>query len=130
MQASKNFSYEELQCRGCHRKYCRHENPICNISTEAIEKLQKLRDLCGVPLTVTSAARCPEHNSAEGGAEKSKHISSPSHESTAFDVVVPPGFCTDTLAKLAEKAGFKSIGTYPTFVHMDDRKSKARWDMR
>lgn len=37
--------------------------------------LEKVRDVCGCPLLVTSGVRCPELNAAVGGAKTSQHLS-------------------------------------------------------
>jgi len=51
------------------------------INTEAMDKLQALRDRQGKPLIVRSAYRSAEHNRAVGGAQASKHM-----QGTAFDL--------------------------------------------
>lgn len=52
------FSRQELECR-CG----------CGMLPQAdfVEKMETLRGLYGAPLRVTSAARCPAHNSAVSG---------------------------------------------------------------
>ena len=54
-----NFSAAEIACRG---------TGAIKINTEAMDKLQALRDRLGKPLIVRSAYRSPEHNRAVGGA--------------------------------------------------------------
>jgi zinc D-Ala-D-Ala carboxypeptidase len=54
-----NFSAAEIACRG---------TGAIKINTEAMDKLQALRDRLGKPLVVRSAYRSPEHNHAVGGA--------------------------------------------------------------
>ncbi|WP_372521356.1 D-Ala-D-Ala carboxypeptidase family metallohydrolase [Pararhodobacter marinus] len=53
------------------------------MNTEAMDKLQALRDRLGKPLIVRSAYRSPEHNRAVGGAPGSKHM-----QGTAFDIAM------------------------------------------
>lgn len=51
-----NFSYPELRCR-CGK--CNSDGT--EMQPAFMEQLQKLRDLHGKPLVVTSAYRCPRH---------------------------------------------------------------------
>ncbi len=114
----RNFTREELACPCCG---------FMNISEDALDKLQDLRDLMGAPLKINSAARCPKHNKAVGGAPRSQHLSTPDHQSTAFDVALA-GHDKTKLIELAEFVGFRGIGSsYRTFVHIDDRGRYARW---
>ena len=69
-----NFSAAEIACRG---------TGAIKINTEAMDKLQALRDRLGKPLIVRSAYRSPEHNRAVGGAPASKHM-----QGTAFDIAM------------------------------------------
>jgi hypothetical protein len=70
----KNFSPAEIACRGTGKLL---------VNQVALDRLQALRDRLGKPLIVRSAYRSPEHNSAVGGAKRSKHM-----ESTAFDIAM------------------------------------------
>lgn len=81
----------------------------------ALDKLQALRDRLGKPLIVRSAYRSPEHNSAVGGATRSKHfdgaafgIAMVNHGPVAFEAV-------------AREVGFLGFGFYPRsgFIHVD-----------
>jgi hypothetical protein len=69
-----SFSPAEIASRG--------EGAI-RINTQAMDKLQALRDRLGKPLIVRSAYRSPAHNRAVGGAPASKHI-----QGTAFDIAM------------------------------------------
>ena len=115
--ASKNVLWSELTCKcGCG---------TMNVSSEAIAKLQAMRDLLG-PLTILSAARCPAHNKKVGGATKSKHLSTSTSPSVAFDIALK-NYSAGALIEAATAVGFKGIGVYKTFIHVDDRSTKARW---
>lgn len=116
--ASKNFSWRELECHcGCGTR---------NISPGALAKLQALRDLVG-PLVINCAARCPLHNARVGGAPRSQHRSTLTIQSTAFDIAIKQHDKARLIAA-AERVGFGGIGiNYKTFVHVDDRGSRARW---
>ena len=85
------------------------------LNTEAMDKLQSLRDALGKPLIVLSAYRSPEHNKAVGGAPASKHMLG-----EAFDISMANHDPADFEAA-ARKAGFLGFGFYPRsgFIHID-----------
>lgn len=128
--ASKNFKWLELACHGEECGDC----GIINIDRNAIDALQKLRDVVGKPFIINSAARCRKHNRAIGGAPYSKHISSETQSSTAFDISLnyPDGTHSQSrLAMHARELGFNGIGLYNTFIHVDyKRPHPASWDLR
>ena len=129
VNASENFTWAELACRGdcANCSYAKDAGgPVKFIQPEAIRKLQLMRKIIGQPLHVNSAARCPRHNAAVGGAPLSQHRSTADRPSTAFDIklTVPK----QALIAAAEQAGFKGLGiNYKTFLHVDNRSTKARW---
>ena len=85
------------------------------INTDAMDKLQSLRNRLGKPLIVRSAYRSPAHNRAVGGAPASKHM-----QGTAFDIAMsnhdPVAF-----EAAAREVGFLGFGFYPRsgFIHVD-----------
>lgn len=101
-----SFSPAEIACRG---------TGAIKINTEAMDKLQALRDRLGKPLIIRSAYRSPEHNRAVGGAPASKHM-----QATAFDIAMsnhdPAAF-----EAAARAVGFLGFGYYPRsgFMHID-----------
>jgi zinc D-Ala-D-Ala carboxypeptidase len=88
-----------------------------------MDMLQKLRDEWGA-IHVSSGYRHPDYNSWVGGARRSKHM-----EGIAFDSPKSPEDMDDYV-KLATSIGFRGIGYYNTFVHVDARLTPARWDKR
>lgn len=101
-----SFSSAEIACRG---------TGAIRINTEAMDKLQALRDRLGKPLIIRSAYRSPEHNRVVGGAPASKHM-----QGTAFDIAManhdPVAF-----EAAARAVGFLGFGYYPRsgFMHID-----------
>ncbi|GHC33419.1 hypothetical protein GCM10007291_38090 [Gemmobacter nanjingensis] len=101
-----SFSPAEIACRG---------TGAIRINTEAMDKLQALRDRLRKPMIVRSAYRSPEHNRAVGGAPASKHM-----QGTAFDIAManhdPVAF-----EAAARGVGFLGFGYYPRsgFMHID-----------
>ena len=89
-----------------------------------IRDRDRIRERLGVPITVNSGYRCPEHNAEVGGVSDSQHVLG-----TAADITYD-GVDVDTLAEIAEECGADGIGKYyhQDFVHVDVRGYAARWD--
>jgi uncharacterized protein YcbK (DUF882 family) len=117
--ASNSFLWSELKCKcGCNNIF---------IQDEAIDKLQRLRDILQRPVIINSAARCPIHNVHVGGAPKSQHRATKNSPSTAFDISLQ-GLNKDAILSAGKLAGFKGFGiNYNTFVHVDNRDFFATW---
>lgn len=93
------------------------------IDEASMDKLQKLRNLLGKPLLITSAYRSAAHNAAVKGAKNSQH-----RLGKAFDVVMTnqdPAFFEEA----AKSVGFTGFGHYPksNFMHIDTGKAR-RWN--
>ena len=121
-QLSEHFNSTEFDCHGSG---CCDETLINEV---LLEYLEKIRMHFNVPVTLTSAYRCPTHNSSPtvGGATGSRHI-----KGDAADIVVK-GVAPRTVAQYAESIGIKGIGLYETskdgyFVHIDTRDYKSFW---
>ncbi|WP_093310502.1 YcbK family protein [Tindallia californiensis] len=114
IRVSRNFLLREFECKdGSHQ---------VAVKAELIEKLQRLRDLIGQPMIVTSGYRNQSHNAAVGGAAQSRHLTG-----EAADVRVA-GMHPDEVAQLAAQVGFNGIGIYNRFTHVDIRPNPARWN--
>lgn len=116
IKVSKNFTLAEFESPDTHEVM---------VHPELITNLQTLRNLVGQPLVINSAYRTQAHNKAVGGVENSQH-----RLGTAVDIHLPDDLTADEMEMLAEKAGFTGIGKYNTFIHVDVRPNKARWDYR
>ncbi|WP_110665178.1 D-Ala-D-Ala carboxypeptidase family metallohydrolase [Salinicola halophilus] len=117
-RVSPNFLRSEFACQcGCG---------FDTVDVSTIEVVQAVRDHFGVPVTINSGCRCPEHNRAVGGAEHSQHVLA-----RAADIAVR-GVSPDTVHDwIAEQYPSASLGRYRTFTHVDTRTGgPARWDNR
>ena len=119
-----NFSRNEFACKGVG--CCGGSSPI---NKDLVKALQNLRDLAGVPLSISSGFRCLTHNRNVGGASKSFHTLG-----DAVDVLIPEGFTIGKIEELARRVqAFKmgGIGLYSGWIHLDVRTNgPARWDKR
>lgn len=118
-----NFSLEEFNCKDGSEM----PNDVMINIIKLAKNLQVLRDAVGKTITITSGYRSPKYNLKIGGAKDSQHI-----KGTAADIKVK-GMTPKEVAKLIEgliasgKMTQGGIGIYPSWVHYDCRKIKARW---
>lgn len=106
---SKNFTKEELSCKCCG---------VYGMKPIFIEKLQELREHFSRPMIITSAFRCPKHNTAIRGESDSQHLLG-----LAVDVAIVDSFERFELISYAVFLGFRGIGVDGCFVHLDYRAS-------
>lgn len=91
------------------------------INYRAMNMLQEMRSELGVPFIVNSAYRSPEYNAFVEGSPRSKHM-----EGIAFDVSMH-NHNVGAFVEAAKRVGFKGIGYYNTFTHIDARGTEAVW---
>ena len=118
---TKNFTRDEFQCQ-C--KKCEAQM----IDTELAEKLQRIRDVLGVPLKITSGYRCIVHNASKAvGGSTSKHLYGFAADWRTMNRTVNPV----ALGIIAQAVGFGGIGIYwhpkAAMCHADTRAGKATW---
>jgi len=111
---TKHFNEKEFACKGCGD---------VRLDTELLAVLELVRQVTGKPVTITSGYRSPAHNKAVGGAPRSKHILG-----IAADITVE-GYTPREVYDLLDKTfpNYYGIGLYSGWVHIDVRKTKARW---
>ena len=101
------FSDSELNCRcGCGM----------TITKPLLDKLNKARELAGVPFAVTSGARCKEHNRKVGGTPNSAHT-----RGMAVDIAYQSSRAKFAIIKALLGVGFVRIGDNQkkSFIHCD-----------
>lgn len=113
-----NFTIDEMQCKcGCGLL------PL----PELMEYLQELRNQAGVPLPVTSGARCPRYNAIVSRSGPN----GPHPQRLAADFLVY-GSLAYAILNLAIKIGFTGIGLRQNgahnsrFMHVDRVKNSAQ----
>ena len=105
MRLSKNFILSEFACKDGSKEIA--------VDYELVQLLQKLRDSLGKPITITSGYRTVAYNKKCGGISTSHHLTGKAADIKVF------GMTPLQVALAADKMGFKGIGVYPTFTHVD-----------
>lgn len=111
MKIAKNFKVKEFRCKDGSDKILIDVDFVVN-------KLQKIRDHFGAPITINSAYRTESYNKKVGGAKSSYHM-----KGQAFDIVAK-GHTPLEVAQFAQSIGITGIIQYNTFVHVDSRATK------
>lgn len=110
-----NFTPKELSSKS---------DGLILIDENALDALQKFRDIVGVPFTPNSAYRSESHNRKVGGAKNSQH-----RLGRAFDIPITKNMTREVIKNSAKAAGFTGFGDYPKFVHIDIGPARY-WDER
>lgn len=114
---SKNFKVKEFACRDGSDKIL--------IDTDLVDKIQRLRDYTGMPITIISGYRTETYNEKCGGARNSYHV-----KGMAVDIYCS-GVKPMILALWSEFNDLGGVGIYldrnQEFVHVDTRPNKYRW---
>lgn len=112
---TKNFKVSEFACSD--------GTDTIFISSLLVSILQQIRDHYGKAVHINSAYRTEAHNKKIGGATYSQHkygIAADIH----IDGVKPKDLAAYVETLLPSSGG---IGTYSSFVHVDVRRTKSRW---
>lgn len=116
VKLSPNFRVSEFACKdGSDTVFISH----CLVTV-----LQKIRDHFAKPVIITSAYRNDTYNKKVGGADYSQH-----KYGMAADIYII-GVSPATIAEFVETIMPNSggIGIYSSFVHVDVRTARARWN--
>lgn len=89
-----------------------------NMQKSTLIKLQKARDIAGIPFKINSAFRTKEHNRKVGGKSNSAHL-----RGHAIDIAATNGKTKFKILSALLQAGFTRIGIYRSFIHADDDPS-------
>lgn len=117
----------------------------------AIVVFRMLRDEIGKPLSISSGYRNPVYNEQEDGGEFSQHLHGRALDISAHNIdggapalaqkceevietirkqgdILVPGYLGNYTARFIDYDIYGGIGIYNSFVHIDVRKDKARWN--
>ena len=96
------------------------------VHRELIVRLNAIRSRFGKPIIVNSGYRSPDHNKAVGGVKNSFHVQGLAADIRPEDLKDLP-----ELQKIADELNpHGGVGFYNTFVHVDVRGEKSRWNNR
>ena len=99
------------------------------ISSVLIEKLQKVRNIIGRPIIITSGARCEFYNTSIKACMNSSHIPDGYGIGNAVDIACTTSKYRYELIQVAQKF-FNRIGisggVYGGFVHLDVDREKVQ----
>lgn len=115
-QLTKNFQVKEFACSD--------GTDTIFISSLLVSVLQNVRDHYGKAVHINSAYRTESHNKKIGGAAYSQHkygIAADIH----IDGVKPKDLAAYIETLIPTSGG---IGIYSSFVHVDVRRTRARWN--
>ena len=116
VKLSKNFTVKEFACSD--------GTDTVFISLALVNLLQKIRDHFGKAVIINSAYRTEAHNKSIGGATYSQH-----KYGLAADIhingVTPKEIAAYVETLMPSSGG---IGIYKSFVHVDVRQVKSRWN--
>ena len=117
MKLNQFFDSSEFECKcGCG---------YFQIDDKLLRLLNELRILFDKPVIINSGCRCSEHNRKVGGSPKSQHLLG-----KASDIVIKD-ISPKTVYEYIDKTYLGlGLGLYDTFVHVDVREVKTRWDLR
>ena len=97
------------------------------MNDKLLQALDYVRQQLERPLSVNSGYRTEEHNKHVGGVPDSQHLLG-----NAADISIDSQEMGDAIEYwFLDYCGPKvGIGRYNTFIHLDVRNTKARWDRR
>lgn len=104
------FSQREEWCPCCHSG---------GLVPDFREKLNKAREIAGIPFVLNSAFRCAAHNAEVGGSETSSHLAG-----VAVDIKAEDSRTRYLILKGLFAVGLHRIGIGKTFIHVDDDLTK------
>jgi len=113
IKLSKHFYLNEFQCNCCNQVI---------LHSDLLKRLVSLRGSINRPIYINSGYRCKKENIKVGGVKNSYH-----RVGMAVDIR-SKGISISELAIYAEGIGFKGIGIYKTYLHLDIRDKKYIWE--
>lgn len=125
LRLSAHFVLAEFHCKDAKR------TPVPATAVPALRRLvrdvlEPMRAKFGV-CTVWSGFRTDAKNAEVGGAANSQHLYHRTPKDVAADLTFAQGTPGDWAAEADRLLPQGGVGRYPTFVHVDNRPTRARW---
>lgn len=118
-EVSEHFKLKEFKCNDNSR--------VVVLNAELVQVLESMRAHFGKPITITSGYRTVQYNSTlKNSSPNSQHTHGNAADIKITDVTPLTAYnylCNAYPSKYG-------IGIYDTFVHVDVRPNKSRWDYR
>jgi hypothetical protein len=127
-QLSPHFNVAEFDCHDGRRVPKAAEAALARLCVQFLEPMRKKFGPC----KVLSGYRHKAYNARIGGALRSQHDYDDDPTTVAADTTYAKGTPAQWAAegrRLSDRLGFGGVGEYPRsgFVHLDNRRYKARW---
>ena len=135
IQITPHFKLSDFTCRHCGQLI------ISELFLQSISGYEGLRVVCDFPILIDSGQRCEFHNSEVGGKPNSWHMCKLNMSKPVIRFAIdgrPQRLFDDTdetiqqklkrMEELGPKYGFRGIGIYDGFRHMDMRPIEERWE--
>ena len=111
----KFFKKSAFACKCCG---------VSIVDVELADVLDSARAHFNAPISIISGYRCPVHNSKVGGAKNSQHM-----QGIAADIKVSCKTPKEVYDYFESKfPNTYGLGLYKSWVHIDVRQNKARWN--
>lgn len=115
-QITPHFKVREFRC---------YDNTnIIFIAEDLVKLLEEVRIEVSAPIIINSGYRTPAHNKKVGGATNSYHMLGVAADISCARIPVQKLY--DICA--ARLNGWGGLGKYKSFVHVDIRPTKSRWN--
>lgn len=103
---------------------CQPRCEIDDMNPDFLRKLDSARELARTPFFLTSAFRSKEYELSKGRKGTSSHCLG-----LAVDIRCRSSHVRQRIVSALIKVGFRRLGVYPTFIHVDDddKKISAMW---
>jgi len=110
MYNCKYFKIPEYICKDCG---------LIDISDNALYMFDRMREIYGKEMIVTSGCRCEEYNAKIGGAPGSAHTPQEDGLTYALDIACSDSRDRFKLVEAAFRVGCVRFGIYDDYIHFD-----------
>ena len=98
------------------------DSEVDKLDQRLVDKLDRARNLSGMPFLITSGYRTPDENIQAGGLQDSAHCSG-----LAVDLRCSDGIQRYKILSALLDVGFKRIGCYDRHIHVDLDETKPQY---